>query len=110
MVRVFRDTLGAYKRGPAAVISKALVAGLNPPEFKLKVEHQLEKRGAWKDKPKEVLGLVREVAVAWRTVEMADKQRHHTCTGRGNSRGHTRPRSRFPAYRPVGRSIRLLPR
>ena len=26
--RVFRDTLGAYKRGPAAVISKALVAGL----------------------------------------------------------------------------------
>ena len=40
--RVFRDTLGAYKRGPAAVISKALVAGLNPPEFKPKVEHQLE--------------------------------------------------------------------
>ena len=37
--RVFRYTLGAYKRGPAAVISNALVAGLNPPEFKLKVEH-----------------------------------------------------------------------
>ena len=54
--RVFCDTLGAYKRGPAAVISKALVAGLNPPEFKLKVEHQLEMRGAWKDNPKEVLG------------------------------------------------------
>ena len=85
--RVFRDTLGAYKRGPAAVISKALVAGLNPSEFKLKVEHQLEMRGAWKDNPKEVLGLVREVAVAWRTVEMADKQRHHTRTGRRNSRG-----------------------
>ena len=29
--RVFRDTLG---RGPAAAISKALVAGLQPPEFK----------------------------------------------------------------------------
>ena len=37
--RVFCGTLGPYKRGPAAVISKALVAGLNPPEFKLKVEH-----------------------------------------------------------------------
>ena len=44
--RVFRDTLGAYKRGPAAVISKTLVAGLNPPEFKLNVEHQRERRGA----------------------------------------------------------------
>ena len=40
--RVFRDTLSAYKSGPAAVIinSKSLVAGLNPPEFKLiKIEH-----------------------------------------------------------------------
>ena len=35
------------------------------------------------------MGLVREVAVAWRTVEMADKQRHHTRTGRGNLRGPT---------------------
>ena len=46
-------------------------------------------RGAWKDKPKEVFGLVREVAVAWRTVEMADKQQHHTRTGRGDSRGQS---------------------
>ena len=37
--RVFRDTLGDYKRGPAAVSGEALVAGLNPSEFKLKVEH-----------------------------------------------------------------------
>ena len=87
--RVFRDTLGAYKRGSAVVISKALVAGLNPPEFKLKVEHQLEMRWIWKDKPKEVFDLVREVAVAWRTVEMADKQRHQTRTGRVNSRGQS---------------------
>ena len=85
--RVFRDTLGIYKRGPAAVLSKALVAGLSPPEFKLKVEHQLEMRGAWRDKPKKVFGLVPEVAVAWRTVEMADKQRPQTSTGRVNSRG-----------------------
>ena len=63
------------------------MAGLNPPEFKLKVEHQLEMRGACKDKPKEDFDLVREVAVAWRTVEMADKQRHQTRTGRVNSRG-----------------------
>ena len=87
--RVFRDTLGAYKRGPAAVISEALVVGLNPPEFKLKVVHQLDIRGAWKDKPKEVFDLVREVAVEWRTMEMADKQRHQTRTGRVNSRGQS---------------------
>ena len=87
--RVFRDTLGVHKRGPAAVISKALVAGLQPPEFKLKVEHQLERRGALKDKPKEAFHLVREVAVEWRTVEMADKQRHQKRTGRVNSRGRS---------------------
>ena len=87
--RVFLDTLGAYKRGRAAVTGKALVAGLNPPEFKLKIEHQLEIRGAWKDKPKEVFSLVREVAVAWHTVEMGDKQRHHTRTGRVNLRGQS---------------------
>ena len=69
---VSRDTLGAHKRGPAAVISKALVAGSNLPEFKLKVEHQIETRGAWKDKHKEGFDLVREVAVEWRTVEIAD--------------------------------------
>ena len=62
------------------------MAGLNPPEFKVKVEHQLEMRGAWKDKPKEVFDIVQEVAIAWRTVEMADKQRHQTRTGRVNSR------------------------
>ena len=33
--RVFRDTLGAYKRALAVVISKALVAGFHPPEFKI---------------------------------------------------------------------------
>ena len=87
--RVFRDTLRAYRRDPAAVISKALVAGLQPPEFKLKVEHQLEMRGAWKDKPREVFDLVREVAVERRTVEMADKQRNQTRTGRVNLRGQS---------------------
>ena len=68
---------------------KTLVAGLNPLEFKVKVGHQLEMRGVWKDKPKEVFNLVREVAVEWRTVEMADKQRHQTRTGRVNSRGQS---------------------
>ena len=40
--RVFRDTLGAYKRGPAAVISKALVAGLNPPSSNLRLSISLK--------------------------------------------------------------------
>ena len=46
-------------------------------------------RGAWKNKPKEVFDLVREVAVEWRRVEMADKQRHQTRIGRVNSRGQS---------------------
>ena len=43
-------------------------------------------KGAWKDKPQKALDVVREVPVEWRTVEMADKQRHLTRTGRVNSR------------------------
>ena len=46
-------------------------------------------RGAGKDKPKEVFDRVRNVAVEWRTVEMADKQWHQTRTGRVNSRGQS---------------------
>ena len=32
--------------------------------------------GHWKDEHDEVFGLVQEVAIEWRTVELADKQRH----------------------------------
>ena len=66
-----------------------MVAALNAPVFKLKVEHPLEMRGAWKDKPKEAFDLARKLAVEWCTVEMADKQRHQTRTGRVNSRGQS---------------------
>ena len=33
-------------------------------------------KGHWKDKPDEVFDLVREVPIDWRTVRLADKQRH----------------------------------
>ena len=46
------------------------------PEYKVKVESKLDMKGHWKDKPDEVFGLVQEVAIEWRTVELADKQRH----------------------------------
>ena len=39
---VFRDARGAFKRGPAAVISKAFVPSLHPPEVKVKVESKLD--------------------------------------------------------------------
>ena len=41
----------------------------------------------WKDKPDEVFDLVREVAIEWRTVELADKQHHQTRAGRATPRG-----------------------
>ena len=73
--RVFRDTNLQYKKGPAAIISKAFVAGLKPPEFKIQVQHQLDMRSGWKDKPDDVFDVVRAAAVEWRTVELADKRR-----------------------------------
>ena len=47
---IFFDARGVFKRGPAAVIRKAFVAGLHPPEFKIKVEGKLDMKGHWKDK------------------------------------------------------------
>ena len=49
---------------------------MQPLEFNRKIEHQFEMTAAWKDKPKEVFDLVRELAVEWRTAELADRQRH----------------------------------
>ena len=60
---VFHDARGAFKRGPAAVISKAFVAGLHSPEFKVKVESKLDMKGHWKDKPDRGFDLVREVVI-----------------------------------------------
>ena len=39
---VFCDSRGRWKLGPAVVFSKAVVAGLAPPEFKLKVQSKLD--------------------------------------------------------------------
>ena len=66
----FCDARGTFKRGPAAVISQAFVAGLHPPEFNVKAESKLDMNGHWKDKP---VDLVREVVIEWRTVELTDK-------------------------------------
>ena len=63
------------------------MVGLHPPECKIKVESKLDMKGHWKDKPDEVFDLVREVAIEWRTVELADKQRHQTRAGRTTTRG-----------------------
>ena len=59
--------------------------------------------GAWKDKPNEGFDLVREVAVAWRTVELADTQRHRARTGRVNSRGQSSAKP-FPGV-PAGGAV-----
>ena len=67
---VLPDARGTFKRGPAAVISQAFVAGLHPPEFNVKAESKLDMNGHWKDKP---VDLVREVVIEWRTVELTDK-------------------------------------
>ena len=85
---MFRDSRGQWKSGPAAVFSKAVVAGLAPPEFKLKVQSKLDMMGGWKDKPDNVLELIREAAIDWRTVEQADKRRGENAFG-GKSRKAT---------------------
>ena len=57
--------------------------------------------GHWTEKPDEVFDLVREVAIEWRTVELADKQRHQTRAGRATPRG--KPSARQLAMKSIGR-------
>ena len=82
--RVFRDKT-QYKKGPASIISKSLVDGLRPPEFKVKVQHELDMRSGWKDKPDDVFDVVRAAALDWRTVELADKRRSDANGGTAGS-------------------------
>ena len=99
----FRDARGAFKRGPAAVISKAFVPSLHPPEFKLKDESKLDTKSQRKDKPDDVFNLVREVAIEWRTVELCDKQRHQTRAGRATPRGKSS--AKHLAGKPAGGAV-----
>ena len=87
VLNTFRDARGAFKQGPAAVISKTFVAGLHPPEVKVKVDSKLDMKWHWRDKPGIVFDLVRKVTIEWRTVELAEKQRHQTRAGRATPRG-----------------------
>lgn len=73
--KVFRDDANQYKSGPAKVITTALLVGLYPPEFKFNVVSIVDTRGGWKDNPDEVIAVMRDAAVEWRTVEQGDKLR-----------------------------------
>ena len=44
--RVFRHPCGRFNSDPARVITVELVAGLNPPEFKIKVATALDMKGS----------------------------------------------------------------
>ena len=71
--RVFRDSRGRSKTGPARLITVDLVAGLSPPEFKTMVATALDMKRAWKERLDLVYSVAREAAEAWTTVEQADK-------------------------------------
>ena len=73
--RVFRDSRGRFKSGPAHTITAELVAGLNPPEFKTKVATALDMKGSLKEHRDLVYSVAREAAEAWATVEQAGKLR-----------------------------------
>ena len=64
--RVFRDK-GQYKPGwPCRYLSSAkpsFVEGLHPPEFQLKIKHDLDMKTGWKQNPDTVFDVVRAAAV-----------------------------------------------
>ena len=85
------------------------MAGLHLPKSKVKAESKLDIKGHRKDKPGEVFDLVRQVAIEWRAVEPADKQRYQTRAGRVTPRGKPSA-TQLAGNRPPGRSIRPPPK
>ena len=73
--RVFRESCGRFKSGPPGIITAELVAGLYPPEFKIKVTTALDVKGSWKEHPDLVHLVSREGVKVWAIVEQADKLR-----------------------------------
>lgn len=51
------------------------MAGLHPPEFKSKMVGILDMRGRWTDNFDEVIAVMGDAAVEWRTVDQADELR-----------------------------------
>ena len=79
--KAFRDSTGKYRRGPARVMTAALVAGLQPREFKFGVGTALKSKGNWEEDPLAVFEVVRATALEWRVVEHAGGK------GRGQAGG-----------------------
>ena len=86
--KLFRDDQGCYRKGPASMITKALVDGVKPPELKRKVINMLSLSENWKDNPDVVFGVLRTAAHAWSTVEEADKARAYAKPRRHNNGNH----------------------
>ena len=68
--RIYRSSNGKFIPGPAAVITKALVEGLKPPEFQRVVHARLQHENNWKADPYKVNEILLEEAQAWRRLEL----------------------------------------
>ena len=66
---VYRSPDGSYIRGPAEIITKALVDGLAPDKFKSDVMVKLRHKGSWKNDPDLVMDTVVDAAKEWRKIE-----------------------------------------
>ncbi|CAM9711731.1 unnamed protein product, partial [Sphacelaria rigidula] len=70
---IYRSSDGKFRPGPAAVVTKAMVEGLAPAEFKQAVLVQLQHETNWKSDPYLVMDTVVAEAQAWRPVEVFRK-------------------------------------
>ena len=73
--KLFKDEWGQYKKGPASIITNAMVAGLKPPEFKTKVIDTPGVTEGWKENPDATFAVLYQAAHDWVTVGEAGKVR-----------------------------------
>ena len=84
---VYRSSEGKFRPGLAKVITKAMVEGLAPAEFKQAMMVQLQHKSNRKSDPNLVMDTVVAEAKAWQKVEMYEKLSTSPQSSRPSNRG-----------------------
>lgn len=69
VTKAFGNDANQYMPGPAKVITTGLLAGLHPPKFKPNMVSIWMCEAGWQGNPYDVIVVMRDAAVEWRTVK-----------------------------------------
>ena len=96
---VYRGSDGKYHPGPAEIITKALVEGLEPETFRQDVKVKLQYVGNWKNDPDLVMDTVVSEAKEWRKIEAFSQSSTSTPPSRQHGSKSAGSSAKWECYR-----------